>query len=299
MPQSDSLASESASQERTPLFREFPEFDYFHRALHKREKGQNTAAVVLFKKSLGYNTNFFPSLRQLGIIYEEQGKLERAELWYRRSLTIFPDDYDLLIHYASCLIKLKRTLEGLKYLRKAEHLEPDLPNALYFRYCAYYYEAGRPDYALKGLRILLRANPDFIPALLTIAEILHSLGQVVWATIYYRRALRQDARCREALLALSAIYGNDFSHRERSLQYCYYLLAIDPNDSYARANMAIAQKLPPATSRYSRRESGRNTTEDAGGISNLVLLSSFEARRAKRVFFGESLSTNGLFPGAD
>ena len=53
---------------------------------------------------------------QLGDIYFQRGKLEKAEACYRASLEREPQDIDARAHYGQCLLRLKRPAEARPFL---------------------------------------------------------------------------------------------------------------------------------------------------------------------------------------
>jgi tetratricopeptide (TPR) repeat protein len=172
-------------------------------------------------------------------------------------------------------------LKAFKYLRKAEQLEPDWPIAFYFRYCAYFYNVGKPDHALIALKLLREAHPDFLPIYFTIGEIHQYLGNLFLAVIWYRRVLRINPECKEALLALSLIYCNDFNDRDKAIFYAQKLLNLDPENSTAQINLAIAKMLP--VGRKKNLISGKIFLSN--GVSNLFNVSPLELKNANQVIY--------------
>ena len=260
------------------IFKKLQEECYFSGIEHK-DNGQIKQAINCFRKSLQYNTNFVPSLMELAIIYEECNDFSRADKLYKRCLTLYPENYDLLIHYASCLIKQQKLLRAFKYLRKAEQLEPDLPIAFYFRYCAYFYNVGKPKHALLALKVLREHHQDFLPVYYTIGEIHQYMGNITLAAIWYRRVLRINPSCKEALLALSSIYCNNFQDREKAIYYSSLLLNLEPQNHSAQICLALARNLPQD------KDKKRDIVYYSNSASNLFNVSPLDGKNANHMIY--------------
>jgi hypothetical protein len=62
---------------------------------------------------------------QLGDIFFQQGKLEKAEACYRAALEREPGDADTLAHFGQCLLRQRRAAEALPLLERVAANEPD------------------------------------------------------------------------------------------------------------------------------------------------------------------------------
>ena len=62
---------------------------------------------------------------QLGDIYFQRGKLDKAEACYRAAMERDSDDIDTRAHYGQCLLRLKRPAEARPLLESVMHEKPD------------------------------------------------------------------------------------------------------------------------------------------------------------------------------
>jgi hypothetical protein len=62
---------------------------------------------------------------QLGDIYFQQGKLEKAEACYRAAMERDPQDIDTRAHFGQCLLRAKRPAEARPLLEGVMHEKPD------------------------------------------------------------------------------------------------------------------------------------------------------------------------------
>ncbi|MDR1123290.1 MAG: tetratricopeptide repeat protein [Elusimicrobiota bacterium] len=101
-----------------------------------------------------------------------------------------------------------------------------------FKKAVRFYVAGNQDSALKTYHAILRADPDYFPALVNRAVIYEKLGDFKNAENDYEHAYKIDPRNPQLLNNMGAFYA---SHR-RPLMGIYYLnQAIDANPDYFEA----------------------------------------------------------------
>lgn len=114
---------------------------------------------------------------QLGDIYFQQGKLEKAAHCYRAALERDPNDLDTLAHYGQCLLRQRRTAEALPLLERACAQEPEHDYGHSLMALAETYAAsGRPDQSIAAWRQVL-ASHTYARARVQLADLYAASGQ--------------------------------------------------------------------------------------------------------------------------
>lgn len=113
---------------------------------------------------------------QLGDIYFQRGKLEKAEQCYRAAIERDPEDIDIRAHLGQCLLRMKRPAEARPLLEQ-----------------------------------VCKENPkhDYGHSLMAFAETLHALGETDSAVAVWEKVMEQHsyARARYQLAELYALKG--------------------------------------------------------------------------------------------
>jgi len=114
---------------------------------------------------------------QLGDIYLQQGKLDKAEACYRAALERDSDDLDTLAHYGQCLLKQNRTAEALPILEKACAQDADHDYGYSMMALAETYGAlGRTEEAIRAWRQVLSTH-TYARARVQLAKLYLATGQ--------------------------------------------------------------------------------------------------------------------------
>jgi hypothetical protein len=113
---------------------------------------------------------------ELGDIYFQQGKLDKAEACYRAALDRDPEDIDTRAHYGQCLLRRGRAQEALKFLDDvcAEDPKHDYGHTMMAlaETCSV---LGQPDKALATWEQVLQAH-SYARARVQMAELLLAKG---------------------------------------------------------------------------------------------------------------------------
>lgn len=130
---------------------------------------------------------------QLGDVYFQMGKLEKAEACYRKSLEKDPDDIDTRSHFAQCLLRTKRAADARPLL---EHVVAVNPRHDYGHTQMALAEAqaqlGDPAAAIASWRSVL-AHFSYARARVQLAELLIAAGQRDEAKSHLDEVIRDDA----------------------------------------------------------------------------------------------------------
>lgn len=134
---------------------------------------------------------------ELGDIYFQQGKLDKAEASYRASLDREPDDLDARAHYGQCLLRLGRSQEALAYLQGviAEEAAHDFGHTA-MALAETQASLGQRDAAMATWRKVLETH-TYARARVQLAELLAAAGQTAAARTEAREVLADEAHTPE------------------------------------------------------------------------------------------------------
>jgi hypothetical protein len=130
---------------------------------------------------------------QLGDIYLQQGKLERAADCYRAALERDPEDEDTRAHYGQCLLRQQKTPEALPWLETvcAQNPDHDYGHSL-MALAEAYHALGRPADALAVWQRVL-AQHTYARARVQYAELLLNQNQRETARATLQEVVADDA----------------------------------------------------------------------------------------------------------
>lgn len=130
---------------------------------------------------------------QLGDVYFQSGKLEKAEACYRRALERDSEDLDTLSHFAQCLLRTKRAAEARPLLERvvAANSRHDFG---YTQMALAEAQAQLGDHAaaIRSWRGVLAHN-SYARARVQLAELLLASGQRDEARQHLKEAVEDDA----------------------------------------------------------------------------------------------------------
>ncbi len=128
----------------------------------------------------------------LGDVYFQQGKLDRAEACYRAALEREPDDPDTQAHYGQCLLRLGRSAEALTLLERVAQADPDHDFGHTQMALAETLTAlGRTDEAIANWRQVLERH-TYARARVQLAELYLARGQRDGALTTLQEVLSDD-----------------------------------------------------------------------------------------------------------
>ncbi|MDR1908696.1 MAG: tetratricopeptide repeat protein [Spirochaetaceae bacterium] len=138
-----------------------------NRALLLSRRGETEAALAVLAEGGAEDGGFLENCA--GNILMEAGRFEEADIHYRSALAAAPDRAEYLCNRASCLMELARYGEADDILRRAHVLSPGPAVLELIAWVAA--QKGEFLRAEEACNAALRAAPDHIPSLLTLAWI--------------------------------------------------------------------------------------------------------------------------------
>jgi len=169
--------------------------------LKSKESGQSGEVyrkmIQAYRNALKYDPKFFEASFNLALTYENIGKLDSAEYYYRLTLDKKPTLVRANMRLGRLMEREGRYDEALKYFKEVVKVEPS--------YFASTPRLGEPyryiniiDEVLKEYQMKYDENPNDPETLLVLARIFSSLGRFGQAEQYYKLVVQIDPGNREA-----------------------------------------------------------------------------------------------------
>jgi tetratricopeptide (TPR) repeat protein len=173
----------------------------------------------------------------LGVAYQEQGRLEMAIPQYREVIALKPNDPLARANLACALAEQGKIEAALMEYKEAIRLNP-VDAELHFALGGVYEQKGRPDLAMGEYREALKAEPAFAPAETRIGWILFDKGRKEEAMDAFNRALKLNPEDAQAYFGIGRIYAEREKHELATEHYAQALkLEKDPD----RKNAIVTQ----------------------------------------------------------
>jgi tetratricopeptide (TPR) repeat protein len=137
----------------------------------------------------GGNTMVYSSL---GDVYKRQGKLEEAEMAFRRSIALDRFHADAYYNLGIVLGDQRRTDEALAAYVEAVRLKPTLARA-HYNIGNTLSGIGRKQDAIVAFEAALKAQPHYPEALNNLGNVLYDLNRYAEAEAKYREAIAQES----------------------------------------------------------------------------------------------------------
>jgi len=134
-----------------------------------------------------------------GSILKDHGKLEEAELYFRKAIKIKSDFAEAHYNLGNILIDLGKLEEAELYYRKAIKIKPDFAKAHYNLGCLLR-DIGKLGEAESSTRNAIEIQTNFADAHNNLGNILKDLGKQEEAEINYTKAIKMKPNFSDALI---------------------------------------------------------------------------------------------------
>jgi len=215
----------------------------FANAVAKLRINDFTAAEKLLAKVARLHPGHIPTLLNLAIAQQAQGKLRDAELTLQEATRIGPNNVDAQLLLSRLLLTPDRFQDALKIYEKILHTHPFILE-VHCNKAAVLNEIGRHEDAVASARAALDIDPKHVESLLNLGNALFNLAKYGEAYLAHRRALDVEPNNKGNLLGL----GNalvELNRRDEAMAIYDRLLETDPADDGAligRANLHFDSK---------------------------------------------------------
>ncbi len=183
-------------------------------------------------KSQRFNADRPEAHLNLGLLYTEQGKFNKAEKEYNKAIELHPSFVQAYVNLADLYRLQGKDDQGGKLLLHAIKLEPD--NAgIYHAYGLLLVRQKRTDEALEALEKAAKLSADNPRYSYVYAVALNSVGKPNEAIEILELSHARSPNDRETLYAL-VTFNRDIGKIEKSIDYAEKLIALSPWDTSAR-----------------------------------------------------------------
>ena len=202
------------------------------------QQGKLQEAIGQYERALRLDPDFADAHNNLGAALINQGRLQEAMAHYEQALRIRSDFADAHYSLGIALDKLRRTPEAIEHYKQALRIKPDYSKAHYNLGVALV-EVGQVQEAIGEYEQALRFDPDFADAHNNLGIALAQLGRLPEATEHWEQALRlkpDDA-------ALHNNLGNvlmQVGRQAEAIEHWEQALRINPNLADAHCNLGHA-----------------------------------------------------------
>jgi len=204
-------------------------------------KGRLAEAAYHYTQSLEIKPDYDKAMGNLANVLMAQGKIFAAVALYRHALQIRPDSAKSHNNLAVALIRQGDLGQGVHHFKKALELDPEYAKA-YYNYGNALANSGRTEDAIFHFKTAVRINPFFAKAYNNLGVALVLSGKPIEAIPHYGRALSITPEFAEAHnnLGIALVHAGE---PEEAARYFQRAIALDPEFSDARANFERVRKL--------------------------------------------------------
>ncbi len=213
--------------------------DYFNLAEACRLNGDSAAALPWYRKALTLDPDDFASNNNLAVVLIDLGSFAEAAEVLGHALTINPSETAVHINLGIVLHKLGQLDSAVERLHSALAMAPDSATAHYHLGNVLREQGKAPD-AIIHFQQALSIDPAYVDAHNGLGLAWWELGKNNEAIECYMEALRYDPRCAPALTNLGLIL-----FRAAKLEMAVEALcqAIDADPNYAMAYLNLGSAL--------------------------------------------------------
>lgn len=211
--------------------------------------GRYTLAIAQFHKALGLDSHLDRTQVLLALSYFDSGEYERAVPLLEKSYQTRRDDPVLVAHLGLAYLRQNKDDKALAMLTHWAELEPNSPDALYFKGKASVYVAS------DSFDQLSKAAPDSYRMFQLRAEMLRQQGMTTAAITEYKKAISQKPGAAGLHYVLGTVY-REAGRLDEALAEFNAELKISPNDAmtdYLIGDTYLQQTKPDDAQRYLRQ----------------------------------------------
>lgn len=152
------------------------------------QTGNLGVALAEARTAVAADSGYAPAYNVLGLVYMELHENAQAEQAFERSLRLNPDDADANHNYGWFLCENRREEESLHYfLRAVRNPLYAAPQKSYVLAAVCAQRKNNDRDALEFLQRALRLDPNYLPALLNLAQLKYRLGNLDEARVLIGR----------------------------------------------------------------------------------------------------------------
>ncbi len=192
-------------------------------------------AVESYQTALGIKSDYAEAYYNLGNVFQRQGQLDAAVQSYQQALSLNPKIAQAHNNLGNVLKQQEKLDEALKSYRQALSLKPDYSEA-HCNFGIVLQKHKQFDAALKSYQQALSLKPDYAEAHCNLGTLLQERGQLEAAAASYQRALNIKPEYAEAHYNLGTLLQERGQLEAAAASY-QRALSINPNNIQAQINL--------------------------------------------------------------
>jgi protein O-GlcNAc transferase len=157
------------------------------------DRGMWDKAFIQYLHLLAMNPTNACHCRDLGVISQIQGDIQKAMQWHQRAIELDPSHANPFLHMGNCLQKTKQATDAERNYRKAIALDGGLVEA-HSHLGNLLRETARPKKAIRSYLRALRLDPSCIHVWENLGNTYEDQGQWMDAIGVYQRVLTMDSQ---------------------------------------------------------------------------------------------------------
>ena len=204
-------------------------------AVRAHKIGDIQNAEALYQKVINSGFHHEAAFSNLGVIYKNSGREEKAIAIYERAITQNPNFADAYTNLGDLYKDLGKLDQALVSTLKSLELKPDNPTA-FMNLGGIYKDLGQLDEALASTLKSLELKPDNSTAYMNLGSIYKDLGNFEQALTSTLKSLKFKPDNPDALINLGGIY-KDLGNLDKALESTLKSVELKPNNPTAYMNL--------------------------------------------------------------
>jgi tetratricopeptide (TPR) repeat protein len=154
-------------------------------------QGKVEKAEHFFKKALFQDSSFVEANFNLGVLYQHIGEYGKALPYYKRAIQSSGHDADIYERMADCCYSLNNKTDAIAFFDAAFKLKPDSINTA-SKLSEIYLDTGDLKSALNVLQIAMVSHPDVPEFFIAAGSIYKQMGELERALAHFRKVVVLD-----------------------------------------------------------------------------------------------------------
>lgn len=217
-------------------------------------KGQCEESLKYFKQAIEESPEYADAYYNIGIIYENTNRLNKAIDSYKEALRLKKDHEEANEALVLAFVKLKQFVTAKEQLESFIEKNPENASG-YILLSKINVLDNQLDKSVENLNKALSIDPQSADAYFNLAAVNYQLNKPDEAKKDYEKALELDPQHINAMINLAGIYAKDKDYT-KALEIYTKILAIDPESLVANFNMGIIygliDDLPQARDKFTK-----------------------------------------------
>ena len=212
-----------------------------------KDLGKNQKAKSCYEKAIKLNPNYADTHYNLGIVFKNLGEHQKAQDCYEKVIKLNPNHAPAHNNLGAIFKNLGENQKAKSCFEKAIEIDPSYINA-HNNLGAIFHELGEHQKAVSCFEKAIEINPSYADAHNNLGAIFHELGEYQKAVSCYEKAIEINPNYTDAHYNLGMVYGLIYDHKKSVGHYRKAL--VNRSDINFETSKEEDQELQPATSQF-------------------------------------------------